>query len=101
MAELYGGRAATAAWGEGVVRHTTLMSVEPGSVSPMIFLTLFSNYSSTHHTGHSDLMRNKVCMQEESTITPPVTKCSISSSCDLAGCRDPVAASMATSLISL
>ncbi|RWW81385.1 hypothetical protein BHE74_00010239 [Ensete ventricosum] len=34
MTESYGGRAAAAAWGKGVVRHTTLMSMEPGSVIP-------------------------------------------------------------------
>ncbi|RWW26925.1 hypothetical protein GW17_00008678 [Ensete ventricosum] len=32
MAESYGGRATTTAWGEGVARHTTLMGVELGNV---------------------------------------------------------------------
>ncbi|RWW39808.1 hypothetical protein BHE74_00054826, partial [Ensete ventricosum] len=34
MAELYGGRAAAAAWGEGVTLHATLMGVELRSVIP-------------------------------------------------------------------
>ncbi|RRT49531.1 hypothetical protein B296_00027905 [Ensete ventricosum] len=34
IVESYGGRAAAAAWGEGVARHTTLMGVELGSVIP-------------------------------------------------------------------
>ncbi|RWW90227.1 hypothetical protein BHE74_00000627 [Ensete ventricosum] len=34
MAESYGRRAAAAAWGEGVARHTTLMGVKLGSVVP-------------------------------------------------------------------
>ncbi|RRT34307.1 hypothetical protein B296_00049238 [Ensete ventricosum] len=32
MAESYRGRAAAAAWGEGMARHTTLLGVELGSV---------------------------------------------------------------------
>ncbi|RWW46647.1 hypothetical protein BHE74_00047429 [Ensete ventricosum] len=34
VAETYGGRAAAAAWGEGMARHATLMSVGLGSVVP-------------------------------------------------------------------
>ncbi|RRT46091.1 hypothetical protein B296_00021816 [Ensete ventricosum] len=34
MVKSYGGRAAAAAWGEGVARHTILMGVELGSVIP-------------------------------------------------------------------
>ncbi|RZR82624.1 hypothetical protein BHM03_00009076 [Ensete ventricosum] len=34
MAEMYGGRAAVAAWGEGMACHATLMGMELGTIVP-------------------------------------------------------------------